>query len=221
MIPEDDYRRVLIAAPQVQAIAVVDCGEGLVDVHDAGLITAMPTRRILVRETVASLLQQVESRLPVGLRLEIHEGYIDLAQQQRYFEERLALLCQEQPGLSVEAAFTETTRLASPVRNLDGSLNIPPHSTGGAVDVALLDADGERLDFGMRIQDWATTDPAVSETRSTRVSPEARRNREILYRGMIQAGFANYYTEWWHYSHGDRYWALQWAKDRAFYASFA
>lgn len=219
MIPEDDYQRVLIAAPQVQAIALEDNGEKLADVAQAGLLLADPQRRILLRESVLERLLRVQSRLPQGLRLEIHDGWISLEQQQRYFDERFALVQQEQPQLSPEEAFTETTRLASPVINRDGSRNTPPHSTGGAVDLALVDTDGQRLDFGMQIQDWATADPAVSETRSKKIPAMVQATRAVLYQGMIAAGFVNYYTEWWHYSYGDKYWAFQSGQPQAIYGS--
>src|SRR6266702_1595652 len=36
----------------------------------------------------------------------------------------------------------------------------------------------------------------------------ARANRELLARVLRGAGLVNYPTEWWHWSYGDRYWAL-------------
>jgi D-alanyl-D-alanine dipeptidase len=37
---------------------------------------------------------------------------------------------------------------------------------------------------------------------------EARHNREVMAAALSEAGFVNYPTEWWHWSYGDRYWAL-------------
>lgn len=39
------------------------------------------------------------------------------------------------------------------------------------------------------------------------ISKEARRNRDILAHALQSVGFINYWTEWWHWSYGDRYWA--------------
>ena len=36
---------------------------------------------------------------------------------------------------------------------------------------------------------------------------------------MTGAGFVNYPTEWWHWSYGDRYWALQSGQRVARYAT--
>ena len=49
------------------------------------------------------------------------------------------------------------------------------------------------------------------------LSDEARHNRDLLARAMGGAGFVNYPTEWWHWSYGDRYWALISNADRAVY----
>jgi D-alanyl-D-alanine dipeptidase len=34
---------------------------------------------------------------------------------------------------------------------------------------------------------------------------------------MSTAGFLNYPTEWWHFSYGDRYWALDTGEQTAIY----
>jgi D-alanyl-D-alanine dipeptidase len=40
------------------------------------------------------------------------------------------------------------------------------------------------------------------------ISREARANRDLLATVLCREGLVNYPTEWWHYSYGDRYWAL-------------
>nr|MDT0664632.1 M15 family metallopeptidase [Micromonospora sp. DSM 115978] len=71
-----------------------------------------------------------------------------------------------------------------------------------------LGADGAELDMGT--PEGAT--PEESDGRcyfaAAGVSELARRNREVLRQAMTAAGFVNYPTEWWHWSYGDRYWAL-------------
>ena len=49
------------------------------------------------------------------------------------------------------------------------------------------------------------------------VAAQARHNRNLLARAMGGAGFVNYPTEWWHWSYGDRYWALISKADSAIY----
>jgi D-alanyl-D-alanine dipeptidase len=45
-------------------------------------------------------------------------------------------------------------------------------------------------------------------TAATNIAPAAAANRRILINALTTAGLINYPTEWWHWSYGDRYWAL-------------
>lgn len=36
---------------------------------------------------------------------------------------------------------------------------------------------------------------------------DVRKNRRLLYNAMIEAGFTNLSSEWWHYDYGDKFWA--------------
>ena len=49
------------------------------------------------------------------------------------------------------------------------------------------------------------------------VDPQARRNRMLLAEVLGGAGLVNYPTEWWHWSYGDRYWALMTGSGQALY----
>ena len=81
----------------------------------------------------------------------------------------------------------------------------PPHSTGGALDVVLLDRDGVELDMGCELNEQC---PQMM-TRAESLPPIARANRQLLLSSMEAVGFVNYSHEWWHYSYGDRYWAFR------------
>jgi D-alanyl-D-alanine dipeptidase len=54
-------------------------------------------------------------------------------------------------------------------------------------------------------------------TGAQNISAEARVARETLRAAMRVAGLINYPTEWWHWSFGDRYWALLTAAPHALY----
>jgi D-alanyl-D-alanine dipeptidase len=45
-------------------------------------------------------------------------------------------------------------------------------------------------------------------THAANIANEARSLRHILSTALTDAGLINYATEWWHWSYGDRYWAL-------------
>ena len=42
---------------------------------------------------------------------------------------------------------------------------------------------------------------------------QARDNRRILYNAMLNVGFTNYPSEWWHYDFGDLFWGAMTQED--------
>ncbi|HEX2525247.1 MAG TPA: D-alanyl-D-alanine dipeptidase [Geminicoccus sp.] len=70
-----------------------------------------------------------------------------------------------------------------------------PHGRGVAVDLTLLDGQGEELDMGT---DFDAFTPR-SHHGDTAVSVDAQRNRLLLLGLMTAAGFDFYRNEWWHY----------------------
>jgi zinc D-Ala-D-Ala dipeptidase len=85
-------------------------------------------------------------------------------------------------------AFPDPEFLADPRR---GS----PHSRGVAVDLTLIDAEGEPLAMGTGFDDLCP----LAHHASLAVSPEAQRNRALLLGLMTAAGWDFYRNEWWHY----------------------
>jgi D-alanyl-D-alanine dipeptidase len=78
----------------------------------------------------------------------------------------------------------------------------PPHSTGGAVDITLLNRNG-RLDLGCPIN-WSGPESRTNAA----VGVAAERARSVLVDACASAGLVNYPYEWWHWSYGDPYWAV-------------
>ena len=70
-----------------------------------------------------------------------------------------------------------------------------PHSRGVAVDLTLVDADGEALDMGTAFDAFTP----LSFHGDSEISVEAQRNRLILLGIMSTAGWDFYSKEWWHY----------------------
>jgi len=86
------------------------------------------------------------------------------------------------------------------------------HPAGAAVDIQMLRA-GKPLDFGTAIWEFVPD----SYTFSPFVSRGAWTNRLLLRRTMMQAGFAPFDGEWWHFSYGDKEWAKYYDKAAAIY----
>ena len=85
---------------------------------------------------------RVQARLPPEIRVCVVEGYRPLALQQQYWERANAKLRSGNPQWSEAEVADEAAKYVAP------PWIMPPHSTGGALDVVLLDRDGVELDMG-------------------------------------------------------------------------
>ncbi len=92
--------------------------------------------------------------LPPGYHFCLYEGYRSIALQKMIFDKQYPNELARHPTWSETQIFEETIKLVSPVVNQDGSANIPPHATGAAVDLYLLDDKGQVLDMGIHPKDW-------------------------------------------------------------------
>ncbi|MFD4791316.1 M15 family metallopeptidase [Streptomyces sp. NPDC058459] len=196
---------VLMSDPRVAAVPVAECGEPLVDVR--GTLQVDDFRADTtgsyahLRRGVLERLVHAQSILPDGLRLLYIEGYRPPDLQRRYFEEYVAELRAANPTWSDDRVHQAASRYVSPPE-------IAPHSAGAAVDLTLMDADGTELDMGTRVNATPEESDDACYTDAASISPLARVNRAVLAAALSVAGLVNYRTEWWHWSFGDRYWAL-------------
>jgi D-alanyl-D-alanine dipeptidase len=211
----------LIADPQVVRIPIAECGEPLVDLRelpgegglrlddrkqdDAGLW-------LHVRAGVATRLQTAQADAPSGISLLVIEGFRPLALQQYYFERYIHELRTAHPDWDPQRLRDFASRYVAPPDV------VPPHSTGGAVDVTLVD-DSRELDLGTRVNASPEESGGACFTAARDLSPDAASNRALLGRLMKRAGFVNYGTEWWHWSYGDRYWAFTTGAPAAIYGT--
>ena len=80
---------------------------------------------------------------------------------------------------------------------------------GAAVDLTLVDVCGDELDMGTPIDATPEqSDGALLLRRRRASAPRPGRTATCWPRCSAGAGLVNYPTEWWHWSYGDRYWAL-------------
>ncbi|MCZ0975877.1 M15 family metallopeptidase [Streptomyces albulus] len=202
--------------PRVAAIPIEECGEPLVDVRAyrdllVGGLKSEPAGHFAhLRQGVLERLLHAQSQLPAGLRLLFVEGYRPPQLQRSYFEEYAGELRAGNPIWSEEQIHSAASRYVSPP-------HIAPHSAGAAVDLTLAGQDGRELDLGTRMNASPEESGGACYTLSERISEAARDNRSTLCAAMTDAGFVNYGTEWWHFSYGDRYWALMTHQGAALY----
>src|ERR1044072_390093 len=103
-----------------------------------------PTSAMFVRQAVAGMLVDIQRTL-APLTFKIWDGYRPRLVQRNIFEDYLATLRADHPDTDEE----ELRKRADVfVTDPGSSRRIPPHATGGAVDLTLVDAYGRELDMG-------------------------------------------------------------------------
>ena len=80
----------------------------------------------------------------------------------------------------------------------------PPHSTGAAVDITIVNDLGEVVDMGSPIDEMSDRSHPEYYINSNQ---KYDANRQLLRDVMLKAGFQRNPREWWHFSFGDQMWA--------------
>ncbi|MEU8270738.1 M15 family metallopeptidase [Sphaerisporangium sp. NPDC049002] len=198
---------ILMSDPRVAAIPVEESGEPLVDLRENPEILlderlADPEGAFAhLREEAAQRLLRAQKLLPDGLRFLVVEGYRPYSLQEQYFTGYMGRLRAANPEWPEDHLYVQASRSLSPP-------HIAPHVCGAAVDVTLCTTAGEELPMGTEVNASPEESDDACYTAAANISVEARANREILSKVLEEAGLTNYPTEWWHWSYGDRYWAL-------------
>lgn len=161
--------------------------------------SAHPT--IYVRASVAERLLKAQSLLPHDLRLIVFDGYRSTQVQQALYDQFINELRSLKPDWNDVQLQDETERYVS--RPSVDAAQPSPHSTGGAIDVAII-RDGRMIDFGTPF-DHGSVRSALryfeyDEHVVSEADRDARDNRRMLYRVMHEAGFEGFEHEWWHYN---------------------
>lgn len=201
---------VLLADPQVAAVAVRECGEPLVHLSEVGLRHAAVGSGALLRAGVAARLTAARRALPDGYDLVVVEGFRPREAQVRIVADYRATVEAAHPAATAMEVERLTSRFVAPVE-------VAPHVAGAAVDLTLTDADGVPLWMGTEVDATPEESDGVCWTDAAGLPAEVRHRRRVLGAAMEAAGLVNYPTEWWHWSFGDRYWALTTGAEAAVY----
>jgi zinc D-Ala-D-Ala dipeptidase len=152
---QENTQPILVDDPRVLAIPIRECGEPLVDLCEYPLLTTTShpkarseaETRLHCREGVAQRLLRADARLPEGIRLLIVECHRPLELQDAYWKDQLESLRERHPDWPEDKLATENAKFVAPPEI------VPPHSTGGAVDLVLAGAEGEELDMGSALNE--------------------------------------------------------------------
>lgn len=209
-------------------IPIFECGEPLIEIplELFAVESPHPYKKLgapygehspyYLRQSVIKNLIQAQNYLNFlhpNWRIQIFDGYRPVSVQQFMVDYSFAQAVQER-GLS-EAVLSPNQRQAIweavyeiwAVPSLDKKTP-PPHSTGAAVDVTLVDDVGQIVNMGSPIDEMSERSHPDYYANSNH--PEAQHyhlHRQILRDVMLKAGFQRNPKEWWHFSLGDQMWA--------------
>jgi zinc D-Ala-D-Ala dipeptidase len=164
----------------------------------------------LRRSAFARLLdaQRRLETLQPGWRLHLLDAWRPLAVQAFMVEYTDQLLRRTEPDLDDVARRERVLSYWAPPS--ENPATPPPHSTGAAVDLTLLDAEGRQANMGSPFDEpTERSHPNHFESASDSVGLEAHANRTRLGLVMRDSGFVRHPQEWWHFSYGDRAWARE------------
>ena len=209
-------------------IPITECGEPLVPIPLERFAWVSPhpymalaapygdKSPFFVRQTVLERLHQAQAYLQEqrsGWRLQIFDAYRPLGVQQFMVDYTFQTVVAE-AGLD-STIMTEAERQTILERvyefwapPLADPATPPPHSTGAAIDLTLVDQIGSPVEMGSAIDELSPR--SYPNYFATSVNIEEQRydaDRQLLCESMESAGFLRHPKEWWHFSYGDQLWA--------------
>jgi zinc D-Ala-D-Ala dipeptidase len=211
-----------------QQIPIVECGEPLVPIPLDIFAVASPhpyqklgapygdRSPFFLRQGILDRLYDAQTYLQYhqpGWRIQIFDAYRPVAVQQYMVDYTFHELVTAQ-GLSPQEltptqrqAFQEQVYQFWALPSLDPATP-PPHSTGAAIDITLVDAENQTIDMGSPIDEISPRSyPDYFANRCHPDGVQYQNHRQILADAMRSARFRQHPNEWWHFSFGDQLWA--------------
>lgn len=206
-------------------IPIQECGEPIVPIPLEQFAVESPhpyqklgalygnTSPYLLRQSVVNALVEAQSQLQQkypGWRLQIFDAYRPIPVQEFMVNYTFAQVVQMQ-NLQPEALSQEQRQAiweqvyqlwALPSTN---PMTPPPHSTGAAVDLTIVDAEGIPVDMGSAIDEVSPR--SHPDFYASQPNKPYHTHRQLLQDVMHSAGFRRHPGEWWHFSLGDQMWA--------------
>jgi D-alanyl-D-alanine dipeptidase len=223
-----------MSAKPYQRIPIVECGEPLVPIpiEHFGVESPHPYEKLgapygarspfYLRQGVLDSLFEAQFHLQrshPGWRIQIFDAYRPIAVQQFMVDYTFTQLCGEK-GLSDAEIESQRDAILAQVYQFWASPSLdpatpPPHSTGGAIDVTLVDETGTPLDMGCPIDEISPRAyPQHFANARDSQSRQYHDRRQFLARIMAMAGFQRHPNEWWHFCLGDQMWVWLCERDK-------
>jgi D-alanyl-D-alanine dipeptidase len=208
-----------------QQIPILECGEPIVPIPLEYFAVESPhpyeklgapyghTSPYYLRQSVVTALITAQTALQQkhpGWRIQIFDAYRPVDVQQFMVDYTFIEAVQAQK-LNPDTLSDEQRRAilqevyqfwAVPSPN---PMTPPPHSTGAAVDITLVDATGQIVDMGSAIDELSPR--SHPDYYANQPETPYHHHRQLLRDVMYSAGFRRHPNEWWHFCLGDQMWA--------------
>ncbi len=209
-------------------ILIIECGEPLVKIplelfavesphpyEKLGAPYGEHSPYFLRLSVVNSLIaaQNYLQKLRPHWQIQIFDAYRPVAVQQFMVDYSFNQALQERGLTQTQLSATQRQEIWQAVYEIWALPSLdektpPPHSTGAAVDVTLVNDTGKIVDMGSPIDEMS--ERSLPDYYSNHNHPQAQQyhgNRILLKDVMLRAGFQRNPREWWHFSLGDQMWA--------------
>ncbi|MEK7672785.1 MAG: M15 family metallopeptidase [Patescibacteria group bacterium] len=177
---------------------------------------------IKLRSGLVANLRKVNEKLKQisKYQLKIYDGFRPVALQEKMYNQTYEKFKAERPELN-EKELAELTNIYWAFPNRD-PLAPPPHNTGGAVDLTLVDEENNEIEMGTPVDDLtkkAFTNYFAYNAKTEQNADLYHANRMLLKNAMEEFGFKNYPEEWWHFDCGNQEWASLGGGEKVIYGS--
>jgi len=207
-----------------QSISIDDCGEPLVTISSEFAFANPHAYQSLgapygdrspfyLRSGVLARLQRSQAflqQIHPDWRILIFDAYRPISVQQFMVEHTLTQLAVERGWQKEDLSLLQHQELMTIVLQFwaipsHDPATPPPHSTGAAIDVTLVDRNGKEIDLGGAIDEISPRSfPDYYASDSSFNGQEFVDRRELLQKVMNFSGFQRHPHEWWHFSYGDQ-----------------
>lgn len=205
----DKMKKIVIVDNQEPLVEIKKyCPRVLVRQYEKG--GSKRIKNLPARKTVAQMLNKAQSFLPPGIHLLVRDAWRPAAVQRQLFLNWQNKFRRIYPDWPKKKIYQLAAKYAVPAES-----KIPSgHLTGGAVDVTLGDEKGRRLAMRTKIIPF---EEQLATSAIKKLPPRIAKNRQLLHRAMIKAGFSSLPREWWHFSFGDYWWAKRTGAKKTLY----
>jgi D-alanyl-D-alanine dipeptidase len=218
-----------------QKIPIRECGEPLVSIPADKFVIPSPhayeklganyrgKSPYFLRQGVLNALIFAQNRLQVaqpGWQILIFDAYRPIEVQQFMVDYTFHTVLQTRGLEKEKLSEAESQAILREVYTIwaipsDNPATPPPHSTGAAIDITLVDERGKEIDMGGEIDEMSERSlPDYYIEAKSPLEQSYHQKRSLLAKVMNEAGFSRHKGEWWHFSLGDQMCA--WSLDRAY-----